>query len=243
MTPEPFYRDDLVTLYHGDCREVLLDLDGNSVDAVITDPPYGVDRHGLMLGQIAPNYHGKGAHTRGYASHHPERFRELLLPVTVQTNRLLRAGRLAAVFGSTRTLHEMAAHVASGGLTVLDVLAFVGGPSFAKSTSTLTPAYEPMVLARAAGRPYQLNPRRNISNVVTLPKGRRRESAHPTTKPLSWMLWLVDLLTEPGELVLDPFAGSGSTLLAAQRAGRRAIGIEVDERYCALAAQRLALPR
>jgi hypothetical protein len=63
--------------------------------------------------------------------------------------------------------------------------------------------------------------------------------AHPTVKPLTLMRWLVRLVTPPGGLVLDPFAGSGTTLQAARDEGFRAIGVELDERYCALIAARL----
>ncbi len=66
------------------------------------------------------------------------------------------------------------------------------------------------------------------------------ESApHPTTKPLPLMLDLVELFSEPGELILDPFAGSGSTLVAACQAGRRAVGWELDANYHAIACRRL----
>jgi site-specific DNA-methyltransferase (adenine-specific) len=61
---------------------------------------------------------------------------------------------------------------------------------------------------------------------------------HPCPKPLRWMTWATSLASLPGETVLDPFAGSGTTLLAAKSLGRRAIGIEIEERYCEIAAQR-----
>ncbi len=64
-------------------------------------------------------------------------------------------------------------------------------------------------------------------------------STHPTEKPLRLVRELVRLCSEPGSLVLDPFMGSGTTLRAAKDEGRRAIGIEKDERYCELAAARL----
>ena len=62
---------------------------------------------------------------------------------------------------------------------------------------------------------------------------------HPCPKPLSWLTWLVSLVSLPGETILDPFMGSGTTLRAAKDLGRRAIGIEIEERYCEIAAKRL----
>lgn len=63
---------------------------------------------------------------------------------------------------------------------------------------------------------------------------------HPTVKPLALMRWLVRLVTPPGGVVLDPFAGSGSTVCAAALEGVDAVGIEMSERYCAIARARLA---
>jgi len=63
---------------------------------------------------------------------------------------------------------------------------------------------------------------------------------HPCPKPLKVMLWLVEVGSDPGALILDPFMGSGTTLRAAKDLGRKAIGIEIEERYCEIAAKRLA---
>jgi site-specific DNA-methyltransferase (adenine-specific) len=65
-------------------------------------------------------------------------------------------------------------------------------------------------------------------------------NGHPTEKPEPLMAELVTLFTDPGETILDPFMGSGTTLVAAKRLGRKAIGIEIEEKYCEIAAKRLA---
>jgi DNA modification methylase len=66
------------------------------------------------------------------------------------------------------------------------------------------------------------------------------KNGHPCPKPLSWMRWLVSLGSRVGETVLDPFMGSGTTLVAAKQLYRNAIGIEIEERYCEIAAKRLS---
>ena len=62
---------------------------------------------------------------------------------------------------------------------------------------------------------------------------------HPTQKPLRLMQELVELFTNIGEIILDPFMGSGTTLLAAKNLARKSIGIEIEEKYCEIAAKRL----
>ncbi len=66
------------------------------------------------------------------------------------------------------------------------------------------------------------------------------KNGHPCPKPIGWMLWAVGLASRQGETVLDPFMGSGTTLRAAKDLGRRAIGIEIEEMYCEVAAKRLS---
>jgi DNA modification methylase len=68
----------------------------------------------------------------------------------------------------------------------------------------------------------------------------RAEASHPTPKPSQLLNTLVRQFTDPGETILDPFMGSGTTLIAAKRLGRKAIGIELNEKYCEIAAKRLA---
>lgn len=62
---------------------------------------------------------------------------------------------------------------------------------------------------------------------------------HPTQKPVALMCWVLGLVTTPGQTVVDPYMGSGPTLRAAKNLGRKAIGIELEERYCEIAAKRL----
>lgn len=67
-----------------------------------------------------------------------------------------------------------------------------------------------------------------------------KKAPHPTTKPLKLMSELMRLFSNEDELILDPFMGSGTTLRAAKDLGRKAIGIEIEEKYCEIAAKRLS---
>jgi DNA modification methylase len=72
-----------------------------------------------------------------------------------------------------------------------------------------------------------------------IPGRKLTEEDHPTAKPLKAMRYIIEHASQPGQLVLDPFAGSGTTLVAATQLGRKAVGIEIEERYCEKIARRL----
>lgn len=89
------------------------------------------------------------------------------------------------------------------------------------------------VTGRRPGSAGQNNPR------AGMPGSRPRRNTHPTIKPIALMRWLVRLITPPGGIVLDPYAGSGSTVIAANAEGFQALGIELDEHYCEIARRRV----
>jgi len=89
---------------------------------------------------------------------------------------------------------------------------------------------------------YGIAPDLNLGakNTVLSSTSHAEPSGHPCPKPLIWMRWAAALGSRTGETVLDPFMGSGTTLRAAKDLGRKAIGIEIEERYCEIAANRMA---
>ncbi len=90
---------------------------------------------------------------------------------------------------------------------------------------------------------YGVAPDLHLGAKRTTVKGSGRaetELGHPCPKPMPWLTWLVGLTSRPGETVIDPFMGSGTTLRAAKDLGRKAIGIEIEERYCEIAVKRLS---
>lgn len=210
---KPYYQDDHVTLYHGDCREVDAWL---AADVLVTDPPYGI----------------------GYQ---PDATRSALCETKA----------LSMVAGDDEPFDP--SHL----LAMKRCLMF-GANHYADRLPT-SPSW--IVWDKLDGltsdRPLGFNDNADVELIWTNLGGPARivrhrwmglmkasehgeNRVHPTQKPLALMTRLVALFSEPGETVADPYAGSGTTLRAAKDLGRKAIGVELDERYCEIAAKRCA---
>lgn len=216
-----YYEDEWVTLYQGDCREVTEWL---KADVLVTDPPYGID------GSLSASYKGK----KRAAGFTPVHDRAVTWDADLEARDAALAlwgeDKPAAVFASPKRMDappfkprqvpliwDKGELVGMGDLTfpwrVNYELIYVRGAFAGRRTSTAVLRYA-------------------LSN-----KAASREG-HPTPKPVGLMGELVT--KAPPGVIADPFSGSGSTLVAAKQWGRRAIGVELDERYCEIAAKRLA---
>jgi DNA modification methylase len=235
----PYYQDDAVTLYHGDCLDILPQI--GSVDHVITDPPYEAEAHTLAR-RVQRGTPGT-ARARGD-------MRVETLPFAAITHALRRdvskqigliARRWVLVFCQAEAAHKWHRSLQLAGVTRRRWCVWVkpdGQPQFSGDRPGV--GYETIVASHAVGASRwngggRLGVFSHIKNVT----GSRYSDPHPTTKPLLLMVDLVTLFTDEGETILDPFAGSGTTGVAAKLNGRKAILIEREEKYCEIAAKRL----
>ena len=199
----PYYSDDLVTVYHGDCREVLPALD--RPDAIVTDPPYGLSsimQGGEVKWPLWERGKGKTLEWDGEA------------PAFVSELPAL-ADHCIIWGGNYYPLPP------ARGWLVWDkiVRSFSSGHCELAWTTLDQPV-----------RAY------NFSHGALAVEGK----FHPTQKPLDLMRWCLGFLPPDTGSIIDPFMGSGTTLRAAKDAGIRAVGVELDERYCEIAAKRMA---
>jgi DNA modification methylase len=191
----PYYQDDLVTIYHGDCREWMPE-----ADVIVTDPPYGMSYESGWSGKSIANDHD----------------------TTTRDAVLDQWDGPALVFGRwsvprpSRTRHLLIWD--KGDWPGMGDLALPWGPS----------TEEVYVIGSGF-----VGPRRG--SIIRDPH--RPNGLHPNEKPVALMARLIEAC--PPGTILDPFMGSGATLVAAKSLGRRAIGIEIEERYCEIAARRL----
>ncbi len=224
----PYYEHAGIAIYHGDCREVLPDLD--PVNAVITDPPYSERTHALK-NRHGPRVDG-GVYNDIPYTHLPSDAVPALVGdmveacsgwVVVLTDHTLVRTFLAAFELSGRYAFQPLPVVMPG----MTVRLGGDGPSS-------------WAIYAAVARPRNLR----FSNWGTLPGAYSgspyRASKLVGAKPDWLMRALVRDYSRTNDIILDPFMGSGTTLRAAKDLGRRAIGIEMDERYCEIAARRLA---
>lgn len=241
----PYFQDGGVTLFHGDCRDVLPTLE--RVDHWISDPPYDEHTHSKQRrGAAGGTGHQFGFGRGGSSGINMER-------------------HLGFGFISDEDMARVAAEAAR--LTKRWVLVFCAMEQQAAWKNALTSHglehvrfgvwHKPGATPQFTGdRPGTVCEAIEIAH----PKGKKKwnggggfgmwtepivkaqtgERCHPTQKPERLMMQLVSDFTDGGDLILDPFAGSGTTGVAAKRLGRRAILIEREEKYCAVAAKRLS---
>lgn len=224
---KPYCEAGGVKLYHGDCREILPQLQHDSVDLIVTDPPYGVKwqsgNRRIKFDTIAGD-ESTEAGIIGIG---------LSIP-------LLRRGRHIYAFGR----YDLSGlGVAGPAELVWDKMIFTAGDlSIPWGTQ-----HEPIefYVNNKDGKLNKtpdgaLTTRLRRGSVLRVPRlNATAIQRHPTEKPVALLRQLIESSSIMGETVLDPFAGSGSTLVAARIEGRQAIGIEIEERYCEEAAKRI----
>lgn len=213
---KPYYERGGITLYHGDSRDVLPHI--RYAELLLADPPYGIDggRGGGNRQRGKGNYEANGwEDTRYY-------IRGVVVPVIEEC--LAKVERAIVTPG----IRNMWLYPEPDDIGCFWQPAAVGFGSWGQATMG------PILY-------YGKDPRAGIGQS---PNGRQLTEAphnngHPCPKPLNAWRWLLAKGSLEGETVLDPFCGSGTTLRAAKDLGRNAIGIEIEERYCEIAAKRL----
>ena len=191
---KPYYDHGGITIYHGDCREILPSL---KADVLVTDPPYGIG----FAGQPTKWQRRAGAKPEAWDDSAPD------------LAQALACAPVACVWGG----NYFALPPSRGWLVWIK-------PDAPPSMGSAELAWTSLD--------------RKVQHVqCSIGATNAERLGHPTQKPIRVMRWCLDLM--PAGDVLDPFMGSGTTLRAAKDLGRKAIGIEIEERYCEIAARRL----
>lgn len=213
---KPYYSKDGIEIFHGDCREVLSAIEAGSFDVVLTDPPYGV-----QLGRKANN---QKFDRKSYATHEDSADEVSRICVEIVPVLLRLASRVVITPGvKNMWLYPKPTHTGafyypcatgcnSWGFSNWQPILYYGKDPFGGQGSK----HDSLMSTEAA-----------------------EKNGHPCPKPIGQWQWLMSRTTVEGEAILDPFLGSGTTLVAARLLGRTATGIELCEEYCEIAARRL----
>ena len=206
----PFFDRDGIVIYHGDCRDVLPSIDPASVDLLLTDPPYGISN--------PDDYSATRNTLRTYAAIAGD-------AQDFDPSHLLRYGR-CVLWGANNYSSRLP-----------DASAWIVWDKACQAMPTGFRNSEAELAWTNVTRRMQVMRHQWIGSVRT---GERGSFLHPTQKPVALMRWIIDRWTEPGDLVLDPYMGSGPVAQACHELGRRYIGVELVEDYCKVAVSRLA---
>lgn len=191
-----YYKDEWVTIYHGDCREILPTLE--KVDLVLTDPPYGVNKASWDL--------------------------DFILPEVVPADVL---GLMPGVWNLLKCPQVLA------GLSYRwQIIAHLinGMTHGAIGYGNYIPC---LIYARDGISVHDKN-----TDCKDFTVGAEVKPDHPSPKPERPVLWFIERLSKPSNTIIDPFLGSGTTAYCAKKLNRHCIGIEIEEKYCEIAAKR-----
>jgi site-specific DNA-methyltransferase (adenine-specific) len=244
MTSEPYYADELVTLYHGDCLAVLPSLPDESADIVVTSPPYnmGLVPGGNGRGMYRPGASNKAGRFRdGYGTHgdampYPE-YCAWQRQVLAECWRVSRLGvfynhRPRVEHGRLRMPLDF-----NFGLPVRQVIIWDRGTGIDVNLRNFCTRQEWIIVFAKPGFRLVSHSASGMGDVWRLGI-ETKVRTHPAPFPVTLPARCIE--ATGAQSVLDPFAGSGSTLRAARDAGIRGTGIEVNAPYCDLAVSRLA---
>lgn len=237
----PYYEHNGITIYHGDCLSVLSGFETGILGGALTDPPYSsggqfrsdrsntttVDKYSNR--KDLPNFSGDNRDQRGFLAWCSVWMGEVL--------RVCEAGAPMIAFTDWRQLPTMTDAIQCGGWNWQGLFVWdkgAGRPQKNRPTQSL----EFMVYG-CSGQVRQDSEYVCLPPIIRAKVPGITERVHVTEKPTDVMQYLIPL-TRPGTTIIDPFMGSGTTLVAAQNLGRKAIGIEIEERYCEIAAKRLS---
>lgn len=226
-----YYQDENVTLYHGDCRDILPQLE--PADLLVTDPPYGVEFRSNRRGDRF-DFIAEDDDPTGIAS---------LVGESIRSN--LKRYRHAYVFGPLDFSPLVQAGIVQEPISLIWDKAVLGMGNLTIPWASQHEDIQFMVAVKSKANvgkgEGRLAARMRRGSIL---KHQRPHAAgvtrHPTEKPVPLLRELIESSSCFGETVLDPFVGSGSTLVAATLEGRKSIGIELEEKYCEIAATRLS---
>ena len=254
---QPFYQRDRYTLYQGDCLEILPTLAADSVDLIFADPPYNLSNNGFTCHGGRAVSVNKGDWDRSNGIQQDFEFHKAWIQ---ECRRILKPSGTIWISGTYHNIYACGFALQCLDFHVLnDICWYKPNASPNLSCRFFTASHETLLWARKSKKgkhtfnyeamktgvfprdPLKLSGRqmRSVWSIPTPPASEKLKGKHPTQKPLDLLDRILLASTNPGDLVLDPFAGSATTGLSALRHDRVFIGLEKEADYLQLAIDRL----
>lgn len=242
-------RDKKYSLHLGDCLEVLEDINKESIDLIFADPPYKLSNGGITChsGRIACVDKGEWDKSQGFDSDYA--FTKAWLNAC---DKVLKPNGSLWVSGTYHMIHSVAFALMEMGYHIINEIAWLkpnAPPNM--SCRCFTASHELLIWAKKnynAKHTFNYPQMKELNNgkqmrsfweIPLTPKREKRSGYHPTQKPLALLDRCILAASNPGDTILDPFCGSGSTGVSAVKLGRKFIGIEIDEGFINLTQKRL----
>jgi len=218
----PYYEREGITIYHGDCRDIMRNLDCR-VDFVLTDPPYNI-----------------GKKYKGYNDKKPKDEFWSLIDQSFQLAYTLLVDKAHLTFTcAQKQVWDYKLLLEPMGLTFRHIGVWHNpGRKAGSFPGQWTYCWEP-VMDFTKGGFKKLNNSNSVGHMDIWIERPPNDSKHPARRPMECWTYLVEMLSDGGDLVLDPFLGSGTTLIACAKMNRFGIGIDVSEEYCEESAKRI----
>ena len=222
--------EKMIDLRLGDCLEVMKTIPDKSVDLVLTDPPYGI-----AFKSSRQTYQDK------IINDGLDEWREILPKFLKEFNRVLTDTGCCCCCCGGGGKTPVAAIFTLEAIKHFNLIQTLVWRKFIGLGWRYRPAYENIIILSKDRDNYNFyDDSKSCANVIEgINQDIPVEGDHPTQKPLALMIRLLNIHSMPGDMVLDAFTGSGTTLRAAKDLGRKYIGIEISEKYCEIAVKRL----
>jgi site-specific DNA-methyltransferase (adenine-specific) len=249
--PKPVFHDPQhhIKIYQGDCLEILAAIPADCVDLIFADPPYFLSNDGITChaGKMVSVNKGTWDKSKG-----PDLDHEFNRTWLAACQRVLKPNGSIWVSGTSHVIHSVGFAMQQQGFKLLNDISWVKpNPPPNLSCRYFTHATETIIWAAKNRKSkhtfnYQLmremaggKQMKSVWQIAAPDRAEKRFGKHPTQKPVALLERIVQAASNPGDIVLDPFMGGGTTAIAALRFGRSAVGIEFDAEFAWLGARRV----
>lgn len=244
-----YYEDKNNKLYCGDTVKILKKLEEKSIDMIFADPPYFLSNDGITCsnGKMVSVNKGKWDKSKGFTE--DVKFHKKWLK---ECDRILKDNGTVWISGTYHCIHQITYILLSMGYTIInEVTWYKPNATPNLGCRCLTASHETLVWAKKTKKAkhtfnYDLakelnsgKQMRSLWEIATTPKSEKKYGNHPTQKPLKLMERIIRIASNPGDLILDPFCGSSTTGVAANKYNRKYIGIDLSQEYLDLSIRRL----